>query len=92
MRGIGGLRLRLLRCSCSWLIGGTPSAIIAANNAIGAALRCVLAEGIGIDRAASLVDMDPDEVRRLVRLRASADSDAVGNEREAGSAATSISI
>ena len=72
--------------------GQAERAVIAANNAIGAALRCVLIEGIGIDGAASLVEMDPAEVRRLVKFRASVDSDAVGNERQAASAASSISI
>ena len=66
-------------------------AVIAANSAIGAALRCVLAEGVGIDGVARLVDMDPAEVRRLVKFAASVESDGVGDAREVASGASPVS-
>jgi hypothetical protein len=42
-------------------------AAAAANLSIGRALRVVLSEGVGLDGAAQLVDLDAGEVRRLTR-------------------------
>jgi len=42
------------------------------NAAIGRALRQVLEEGVGVDAAAQLVDLDAAEVRRLTKPTAKA--------------------
>jgi hypothetical protein len=54
----------------------------------GEALRALTAEGVSVERAAALLELDVTEMRRLAKATASAD--ATSKEAEAGSAAVAM--